>query len=148
MLSLRREAYSILSEEAVEFDELDIFLRRNDSWDPEIDELRPPPPVKPIGVPGAASPSQMGKPEHKRYFTPSPQPSPLKGKAGERSASNALKPSDPGYQSVVDELHRRNEQEFDARTCAWVRMTHLPALAGRMWWERENATFEVGECWA
>ena len=36
MLSLRREAYSILSEEAVEFDELDIFLRRNDSWDPEI----------------------------------------------------------------------------------------------------------------
>ncbi|KZV76997.1 hypothetical protein PENSPDRAFT_597526 [Peniophora sp. CONT] len=100
-------------EEAVEFDELDVFLRRNDSWDPEIDELRPAPPVKPIGVPGAASPSQMAKPEHKRYFTPSPQPSPLKGKAGERSASNALKPNDPGYQAMVDELHRRNEQEFD-----------------------------------
>ncbi|VDC01888.1 unnamed protein product [Peniophora sp. CBMAI 1063] len=100
-------------EEAVEFDELDIFLRRNDSWDPEIDELRPAPPVKPIGVPGAASPSQMAKPEHKRYFTPSPQPSPLKGKGGERSASNALKPNDPNYQSVVAELHRRNEQEFD-----------------------------------
>ncbi|KAI0036636.1 hypothetical protein K488DRAFT_29917, partial [Vararia minispora EC-137] len=85
-------------EEAVEFNELDVFLRRNDSWDPAIEEARPAPPVKPIGVPGAASPSQMAKPEHKRYFTPSPQPSPLRSKT---------------ERTVVDELRRRNEQEFD-----------------------------------
>jgi hypothetical protein len=70
--------------------------------------------VKPIGVPGAASPSQMAKPEHKRYFTPSPQPSPQPLRKGDRAASSArLAPGEPGYQQVVNELRQRSEKEFD-----------------------------------
>ncbi|KDR85346.1 hypothetical protein GALMADRAFT_234168 [Galerina marginata CBS 339.88] len=68
-------------EDAVEHDELDIFLRLKESWDPAIDEDRPPPPVKPVGIPGASSPLQM-TPEHLRskMFAPTSSPSPLKGK--------------------------------------------------------------------
>ncbi|KAF4623246.1 hypothetical protein D9613_002117 [Agrocybe pediades] len=50
-------------EDAVEHDELDVFLRLNEKWDPSIDEDRPMPEVKPVGVPGAASPLQM-TPDH------------------------------------------------------------------------------------
>ncbi|KAI0316620.1 hypothetical protein OF83DRAFT_229739 [Amylostereum chailletii] len=101
-------------EEAVEFDELDIFLRRNDSWDPTIDEIRPPLPVKPIGVPGASSPSSMAKPEHKRYITPSPGSSPAPLRKGDRGPSGKhLTEADAGLKKVVDELRKRNEEEFD-----------------------------------
>jgi len=46
-------------EDAVEHDELDTFLRLKDKWDPDIDEDRPAPVVKPVGVPGASLPLQM-----------------------------------------------------------------------------------------
>lgn len=64
------------SEEAVEYDELDRFLRLKESWDPELDDS-PAPPVQPVGVPGASSPSQMTN--HRPSFAPTP--SPLKDKA-------------------------------------------------------------------
>ncbi|KAJ2921143.1 hypothetical protein H1R20_g15951, partial [Candolleomyces eurysporus] len=67
-------------EEAVEYNELDQFLRRNEEWDEEFE--RPPPPVKPIGVPGASLPLQM-TPEHikTKILATQQQPSPLRGKA-------------------------------------------------------------------
>ncbi|PFH54801.1 hypothetical protein AMATHDRAFT_334 [Amanita thiersii Skay4041] len=50
-------------EDAVEHDELDIFLRLNESWDPGRDEDRTAPVAKPVGVPGVVMPLQM-TPEH------------------------------------------------------------------------------------
>ena len=69
------------SEEAVEHDELDIFLRLKESWDPVIDEERPMPEAKPIGVPGASTPLQM-TPEHlkSKLYPPTASPSPLRTK--------------------------------------------------------------------
>ncbi|KAH9937059.1 uncharacterized protein B0H18DRAFT_1205979 [Fomitopsis serialis] len=63
-------------EEAVEFGEIDQFLRLAEDYNPFEDEkdLLPSPP---IGVPGAYSPAQM-HPHHQP--SPSPQPSPLKNK--------------------------------------------------------------------
>ncbi|KAF8913005.1 hypothetical protein CPB84DRAFT_1841432 [Gymnopilus junonius] len=68
-------------EDAVEHDELDIFLRLKETWNPLIDEERPMPEVKPIGVPGASSPLQM-TPEHLRskMFPQTSSPSPLRTK--------------------------------------------------------------------
>ncbi|KAF9015527.1 hypothetical protein BDQ17DRAFT_1418586 [Cyathus striatus] len=66
-------------EEAVEYDELETFLRLNESWDPKVDEDRPLPPVKPVGVPGAALPLQM-TPEHITKKIVAEQSSPLRGK--------------------------------------------------------------------
>ena len=60
------------SEEAVEYDELSTFLRLNETWDQDIDGDRPAPPVQPVGVPGASSPSQMTN--HKPSFAASPSP--------------------------------------------------------------------------
>ena len=64
----------------MEYGELDQFFRRNEEWDEEFE--RPPLPVKPIGVPGAALPLQM-TPEHikTKILAQQQQPSPLKGKA-------------------------------------------------------------------
>ncbi|KIM47865.1 hypothetical protein M413DRAFT_439545 [Hebeloma cylindrosporum] len=68
-------------EDAVEHDELDIFLRLKEEWDPAIDEDRPPPAVKPVGIPGASSPLQMTPDRLKsKMFPSSPSPSPLKTK--------------------------------------------------------------------
>lgn len=66
----------------MEHDELDIFLRLKEEWNPSIDEDRPPPEVKPVGIPGASSPLQM-TPDHlkSKMFPKSPAPSPLKGKS-------------------------------------------------------------------
>lgn len=61
-------------EEAVESGTLDTFLRLNEDWK-EFEDERPPPEVKPIGVPGAYSPLQMN-PKHRP--TPSTGPSPSK----------------------------------------------------------------------
>lgn len=66
------------SEEAVEFNELDIFLRRREEWKPFEDEktlLR----AEPIGVPGAYSPLQM-YPKHAPSRSPSPSPLAVKEK--------------------------------------------------------------------
>ncbi|KAJ7492763.1 hypothetical protein FB451DRAFT_990776, partial [Mycena latifolia] len=67
------------SEDAVECDDLDVFLRLKESWDVDIDEDAPPLPAAPIGVPGAMMPLQM-TPEHLRTKILAQQSSPLKGK--------------------------------------------------------------------
>ncbi|KAF5375188.1 hypothetical protein D9758_000423 [Tetrapyrgos nigripes] len=69
---------SAFSEEAVEFDELDRFLRLKESWSADVDEVNSLP-VQPIGVPGAAMPLQM-TPDH------------LKSKILARSPSTPGKP--------------------------------------------------------
>ncbi|KAI0257669.1 hypothetical protein BJV78DRAFT_1116523 [Lactifluus subvellereus] len=86
-------------EEAVEYGELETFLRLNETWDESINETRPTLPAKPIGVPGASSPSQMAKPAHKALFNASPASSPLRG--GASPAANK------------ESVRRRNESEFD-----------------------------------
>lgn len=56
----------LYSEEAVEFNELDAFLRLSESWKDNEDSLLSGPklpPAKPIGVPGAMLPLQM-TPDH------------------------------------------------------------------------------------
>jgi hypothetical protein len=67
-------------EDAVEHDELDIFLRLKDKWDPHIDEDRPAPAVKPVGVPGASLPLQMTPDRLKSKIMAQPPASPMKGK--------------------------------------------------------------------
>jgi hypothetical protein len=67
------------SEEAVEYGELDIFLRLKEEWSADDDDA-PKPPAQPIGVPGAVMPLQM-TPEHLRAkIMASPQSSPSKVK--------------------------------------------------------------------
>ena len=66
-----------LSEDAVECDELDIFLRLKESYN--VDEDLPTPTAQPVGVPGAASPSQM-TPDHLKSKMFVQTSSPLKGK--------------------------------------------------------------------
>lgn len=73
------------SEEAVEYGELDTFLRLKEAW--IEDEERPTLPSQPIGVPGAALPLQM-TPEHlKSKILAQPQSSPLKGKVSKPQES-------------------------------------------------------------
>jgi len=60
-------------EEAVECDELDTFLRRNEEWDEELFGPSKKLEVKPVGVPGAYSPLQMN-PSHKPTISPHPTP--------------------------------------------------------------------------
>ncbi|KAF7800047.1 hypothetical protein EIP86_011290 [Pleurotus ostreatoroseus] len=68
----------ILSEEAVEFNELEIFLRQNEDWKPPEDE-RARLVAKPVGVPGAYEPLQMF-PKHAPSRSPSPNPMSLREK--------------------------------------------------------------------
>ena len=56
-------------------------MRLKDKWDPTIDEDRPAPVAKPVGVPGASSPLQMTPDRLKSKIMAKPPPSPLKGKA-------------------------------------------------------------------
>ncbi|TFK36854.1 hypothetical protein BDQ12DRAFT_633155 [Crucibulum laeve] len=65
-------------EEAVEYAELDSFLRLKEPWTDDADE-RAAPVQKPIGVPGAAMPLQM-TPDHLKTKILAQQSSPLKGK--------------------------------------------------------------------
>ena len=65
------------SEEAVEFGELDQFLRLNENWEPLSDD-KPLLRAVPVGIPGAYAPAQMN-PEHI-----SPAPSPIKTKPPRR----------------------------------------------------------------
>lgn len=82
-------------EEAVEFGELDHFLRLNEDWDP-FEEDKPLLRAVPVGIPGAYVPAQMN-PEHI-----SPAPSPTKPKQsrreGEVDAGQAL--GDAGLHGV------------------------------------------------
>jgi len=66
-------------EEAVEYGELDTFLRLNEPWDESEDQLATP--AAPVGVPGAVLPLQM-TPEHlRKKILAKPPDSPLKGKS-------------------------------------------------------------------
>lgn len=90
----------------MEYGELETFLRLKDTWDETIEETRPTLPTKPIGVPGASSPSQMAKPAHRALFNASPgggPSSPLRG-ATMSSASPA---------ETKKSLRERSEAEFD-----------------------------------
>lgn len=85
------------SSEAVEYDELDAFLRLKETWEADPDEA-PTLAAKPVGVPGAASPLQMTN--HKPSPV-SPAPSPLKDKTKkgkELDAGSVL--GDSGLQGV------------------------------------------------
>jgi len=76
-------------EEAVEFNELNIYPRRNEDYIPFADE---PPvlPQQPIGVPGAYSPLQMF-PKHAPSRSPSPSPQAVREKEkGEINAGDEL----------------------------------------------------------
>jgi hypothetical protein len=73
------------SEDAVEFNELEIFLRQNEEYKPFEDDPEPKP-QEAIGVPGAYSPLQMF-PKHAPSRSPSP--SPLKLREKEKSEINA-----------------------------------------------------------
>ncbi len=85
----------LLSEEAVEFGELDQFLRLNENWDP-LEDDKPLLRAVPVGIPGAYAPAQMN-PEHI-----SPAPSPIKSKhphrEGELDAGDKL--GDSGLHGV------------------------------------------------
>ena len=102
----------------MEFAELDTFLRLNETYDEKIEETRPTLPAKPIGVPGASSPSQMAKPAHRALFNASSPggapPSPLRGgpaTAASASAASAAS-SSPGNQDK-ESLRKRRDAEFD-----------------------------------
>jgi hypothetical protein len=67
-------------EEAVEFKELEIFLKRNEEYDEELDgPSRPMPVAQAVGVPGAATQHQM-TPEHLKTRIYAPDASPLRGR--------------------------------------------------------------------
>ncbi|KAL5495393.1 hypothetical protein ACEPAI_856 [Sanghuangporus weigelae] len=66
-------------EEAVEYDELDRFLRLKETWN--VEEGTTSLMAKPVGVPGASSPSQMT--DHKPSFASQPLPLKEKSNSGE-----------------------------------------------------------------
>ena len=97
----------------MEYGELETFLRLKDTWDETIEETRPTLPTKPIGVPGASSPSQMAKPAHRALFNASPgggpSSSPLRG-----APSSSLAPSSsPSPAETKTSLRKRRDAEFD-----------------------------------
>ena len=104
----------IYSEEAVEYGELETFLRLKDTWDETIEETRPTLPANPIGVPGASSPSQMAKPAHRALFNASPSgggsSSPLRGATSSSASASASSPSPAETKKL---LRERREAEFD-----------------------------------
>ncbi|KAG9314242.1 hypothetical protein JVU11DRAFT_5029 [Chiua virens] len=69
---------SIISEEAVEYGELESFLRLSDSWNEDAYGDRPAPVAKPVGVPGAVPVSQMTPEHHKPKIFPQDPDTPLK----------------------------------------------------------------------
>ncbi|TFK91654.1 hypothetical protein K466DRAFT_643756 [Polyporus arcularius HHB13444] len=87
-------------EEAVEFGELDQFLRLNENWDP-LEDDKPLLRAVPVGIPGAYAPAQMN-PEHI-----SPAPSPIKSKhphrEGELDAGDKLGDSSLHGVNVTDD---------------------------------------------
>lgn len=80
----------------MECGELDIFLRRNETYK-ESEFEKPAPEVKPVGVPGAYSPSQM-HPKYKPSLSPSP--SPLKNKTKGRVSSTGQNLSEYGIHDL------------------------------------------------
>ncbi|KAI0652282.1 hypothetical protein C8Q79DRAFT_87299 [Trametes meyenii] len=80
-------------EEAVEFGELDTFLRLNEEWE-AIEGDKPLLRAVPVGIPGAYSPSQMN-PSH---ISPAPSPIKTKPRQGELDAGESL--GDAGLHGV------------------------------------------------
>ncbi|KAL5519074.1 hypothetical protein ACEPAH_757 [Sanghuangporus vaninii] len=74
-------------EEAVEYDELDRFLRLKETWSVDEEDTTSLV-VKPVGVPGASSPSQMT--DHKPSFANQPSPLKEKSKSGEEVDAGTL----------------------------------------------------------
>lgn len=100
----------------MEYGELETFLRLNDTWDETIEETRPTLPAKPIGVPGASSPSQMAKPAHRALFNASPgggPSSPLRGVTSSSSSASATATASPSPAETKKSLRNRSEAEFD-----------------------------------
>ena len=96
------------SEEAVECDDLDTFLRRNEEWDEELFGPSKKLEVKPVGVPGAYSPLQMN-PSHKPMISPHPTPTkpkdPARGKeidVGEELGGYGLEGVTVSEQDLMD----------------------------------------------
>ncbi|GJJ09541.1 hypothetical protein Clacol_003764 [Clathrus columnatus] len=91
--------------EAVEFGELDIFLRRNEDWNEKFADPAIQLPEVPIGVPGAYMPSEM---------TPkkTPVPTPLPSQSGD--GSDSRKDIDLGDQLSVHDLKgiKASEEEL------------------------------------
>ncbi|KAF8507205.1 hypothetical protein F5888DRAFT_1586733, partial [Russula emetica] len=103
---------STILTEAVEYGELETFLRLKDTWDETIEETRPTLPTKPIGVPGASSPSQMAKPAHRALFNASPGGGPSSPLRGATSSSSASSPA-PAETQTKKSLRKRRDEEFD-----------------------------------
>ncbi|KAI0639816.1 hypothetical protein C8Q77DRAFT_1083017 [Trametes polyzona] len=80
-------------EEAVEFGELDAFLRLNEEWKP-LEDDKPLLRAVPVGIPGAYSPAQMN-PSH---VSPAPSPIKTKPRTGELDAGSTL--GDSGLNGV------------------------------------------------
>ncbi|TDL28625.1 hypothetical protein BD410DRAFT_781140 [Rickenella mellea] len=59
-------------EEAVEYAELNKFLRLDEEWDEELDAGRSSLPARPVGVPGASTPQQVTG--HKPSYAATPSP--------------------------------------------------------------------------
>jgi len=115
-------------EEAVEYGELETFLRLKDTWDESIEETRPTLLTKTIGVPGASSPLQMAKPAHRALFnaspspSPGPSPSPHGGGGGPDNSSSSSSPlrklgavtaSASSLAERKAALRKRGEAEFE-----------------------------------
>ena len=81
----------MISEDAVECEDLNTFLRRNEEWDEELFSPSKKLEVKPVGVPGAYSPLEMN-PTHKPTASPHPTPKKLKDEShgGEIDVGNEL----------------------------------------------------------
>ncbi|EED83942.1 predicted protein [Postia placenta Mad-698-R] len=94
-------------EEAVEFNELEQFLRLKEEWKPFEDD-KPALPAQPVGVAGAYTPAQM-HPHHQP--TPSPQPSPLKSKA--KATASKAKGFDAGEELGDSRLQGVNVTDDD-----------------------------------
>ncbi len=72
-------------------------------------------PAKPIGVPGASSPSQMANPAHRALFNASPggnPSSPLRGGTG-AAPSPSSSASSPGPVETKASLRKRRDAEYD-----------------------------------
>ncbi|KAH9950445.1 hypothetical protein B0H21DRAFT_535229 [Amylocystis lapponica] len=96
-------------EEAVECEELDVFLRLGEDWKPFEDE-QPTLHAQPVGVPGAYLPAQMN-PSHQP--TPSPGPSPSRAKPVKGGSAKDEKAIDAGEELGDSHLQGVNVTEDD-----------------------------------
>jgi hypothetical protein len=117
----RYSRQSSRSEEAVEYDELSTFFRLNEFWDAQVDEDKPAPPVKPIGVPGASPAPSPFKHKPVGASTPSapgaapesdtaPAVSALAGLAGEAARKAAGSKATPAPAKDKTSVNKREDE--------------------------------------